>query len=322
MIFCKKRGFDPHMEFSVEDIPFFHVDTFKRVRLLSVPEKDIVKNVQSSSTTGNIPSTVLLDKVTIDRQRRVLNSIMSSFMGRERKVFIVIDSKETTRAVGVKISSRASGIRGMLPFSKKVFYVLDSDLKPDRKALKNASEEIKPSDKVCIFGFTFLLYQFMKDIKKDAKIVGMLGKLKNPLVIHTGGWKKLKDLEIEKPEFNKMVSEIFNTKPEMIIDMYGMTEQLGTVYPDCEHGYKHVPVYSDIIIRDSGSFEPLGCGEKGFIQLVSPIPNSYPGISIITDDMGVLIAEDGCKCGRRGKVFLFKDRAEKSEIKGCGDTLG
>jgi phenylacetate-coenzyme A ligase PaaK-like adenylate-forming protein len=319
--FCAKRGFDPAMKFSINDIPFLHVDTFKTVRLVSVPEKDIVKSVQSSSTTGNVPSTVLLDRTTIERQRKVLSSIMASFIGSGRKAFIVLDSPETVKSVDGKISSRSSGIRGMLPFSKKVFYALDKGLKPDKASLRKAVSEIAASDEVCFFGFTFLLYQFLKEAEKDEGLLEILRKLDNPIVVHTGGWKKLSDLQIEKPDFNKTVAKAFNTKPGRVIDMYGMTEQLGTVYPDCESGHKHVPAYSDIIIRDPNSLEPVQNGEKGFIQLLSPVPNSYPGISLITDDMGVILGDDGCGCGRHGKFFVFRERAKKSEIKGCGDTL-
>jgi phenylacetate-coenzyme A ligase PaaK-like adenylate-forming protein len=319
--FCKKKGFNPKARFSLEDIPYLHVDTFKTVKLTSVPENEIVKSVQSSSTTGKVPSTVLLDRVTIERQRKVLGAIMASFIGHERKMFIVLDSPATIQARDGKISSRASGIRGMLPFSKKVFYALDNGLKPDKAALEKAVEAIGMDDDVCFFGFTFLIYQFIKEAEKDDELRKILGRLKNPIVVHTGGWKKLRDLQIEKPEFNKTVAKIFNTRPSRVIDMYGMTEQLGTVYPDCEYGYKHVPAYSEIIIRDTSTFEPVKNGEKGFIQLLSPLPNSYPGISLITDDMGVVVTDDGCKCGRHGKAFLFAERAKKSEIKGCGDTL-
>ncbi len=320
--FCAKRGFDPTRKFSLDEIPFMHVDTFKTVRLVSVPEKDIVKSVQSSSTTGNVPSTVLLDRITIERQRRVLSSIMASFIGPGRKAFIVLDSPETVKSSNGKISSRSSGIRGMLPFSKKVFYALDKELNPDKASLGKAVAEIAAGDEVCFFGFTFLLYQFLKEAEKDEGLLDILGKLDSPIVVHTGGWKKLRDIQIEKPDFNREVAKAFNTQPGMVIDMYGMTEQLGTVYPDCERGHKHVPTYSDIIIRDPNTFEPVRNGEKGFIQLLSPVPNSYPGISIITDDMGVIIGDDGCGCGRHGKFFVFSERAKKSEIKGCGDTLG
>ena len=54
----------------------------------------------------------------------------------------------------------------------------------------------------------------------------------------------MSDKKVSKEEFNQKVSEFFNCKKENIIDIYGMTEQLGTIYPDCSEGNKHVSVFS------------------------------------------------------------------------------
>ena len=64
---------------------------------------------------------------------------------------------------------------------------------------------------------------------------------------------------------------------------------MGLVYPDCEEEVKHVPVYSEIIIRDPVSYEVVNDGEVGLIQLLTPIPHSYPGNSLITDDLGTIV---------------------------------
>ena len=146
-------------------------------------------------------------------------------------------------------------------------------------------------------------------------------KLKNIIIIHMGGWKKLQDLQISKEQFNQMASDFFNCKKEKIIDIYGMTEQLGTIYPDCDAGYKHVPTYSEIMIRNTDTLEIEDIGKSGFIQLLSPIPHSYPGISLLSDDIGKIIGIDNCPCGRKGKYFQFEKRAEHADIKGCGDTI-
>ena len=66
--------------------------------------------------------------------------------------------------------------------------------------------------------------------------------------------------------------------------------------------------------------EPID-GKSGFIQVISPIPNSYPGISLLTDDIGEILGRDNCPCGRKGTYFIFKKRSEMADPKGCGDTL-
>ena len=47
-----------------------------------------------------------------------------------------------------------------------------------------------------------------------------------------------------------------------------------------------MPAYSEIIVRDTNSLEVLPNGKIGFLQFISPLPTSYPGISILNDDLG------------------------------------
>ncbi len=58
---------------------------------------------------------------------------------------------------------------------------------------------------------------------------------------------------------------------------------------------------------------------KGFIQLMSLLPKSYPGHNIITEDIGEIIEND-CDLCKNKKKFLVHGRAEKSEFRGCSDV--
>ena len=194
---------------------------------------------------------------------------------------------------------------------------LDNDLKLDEEQFQGLNEK-----SVCVFGFTWLLYKTISENKDNIKIKNIFKTIENIIIIHMGGWKKLQDLQISKEQFNQMASDFFNCKKENIIDVYGMTEQLGTIYPDCDAGYKHVPTYSEVMIRNTDTLEIEEIGKSGFIQLLSPIPHSYPGISLLSDDIGKIMGVDNCSCGRKGKYFQFEKRAEQADIKGCGDTIG
>ena len=159
--------------------------------------------------------------------------------------FLILDSKETISSSN-DIKSRASAIRGFLPFMKSIKFTLNDDLKINDIEL----DQIKNENQYCFFGFTWLIYQIIKENKNNKKIKNNLSKLNSPFILHLGGWKKLTDINITREEFYKEISEFFNTEEDKIIDIYGMTEQLGTVYPDCKFGNKHVSMYSDIIIRN------------------------------------------------------------------------
>jgi hypothetical protein len=91
------------------------------------------------------------------------------------------------------------------------------------------------------------------------------------------------------------------------------------VYPDCEHGNKHVPAFAEVIIRDPLTLEPVAPGRQGLVQVCSALPSSFPGFLLLTEDIAELIAHDGCPCGRRGTSFRFISRAPKAEVRGCGN---
>ena len=82
----------------------------------------------------------------------------------------------------------------------------------------------------------------------------------------------------------------------------------------------HASIYSDVIIRNPESFKPLAIGEKGIMQVVSVLPRSYPGHSLLTEDEGVIIGEDDCPCGRKGKYIEIIGRLKNAELRGCSDT--
>ena len=64
--------------------------------------------------------------------------------------------------------------------------------------------------------------------------------------------------------------------------------------------------------------------EEGVIQVFSTLPKSYPGFSILTEDLGMILGygseKDICKCGMPGKYFLVNGRLLNTEIRGCSNT--
>ena len=56
------------------------------------------------------------------------------------------------------------------------------------------------------------------------------------------------------------------------------------------------------------------------MEVVSVLPESYPGHVLLTEDEGVLLGEDDCPCGLKGKYFKILGRIKNAEIRGCSDT--
>ena len=42
--------------------------------------------------------------------------------------------------------------------------------------------------------------------------------------------------------------------------------------------------------------------------------------AVLTEDEGVVLGEDDCPCGRKGKYFVVHGRMKNAEIRGCSDT--
>lgn len=319
---CDTYNFDVFSNFTISDLPFLPVSLFKKFELVSVPKNQIVKILYSSSTSGH-PSKIFLDKITIKFQIKALSKILTNFFGKERRHFVIFDNQDELKSSDGTLSSRNTAIRGILGLAKKIDFVLDKNMVLDIRKLEKITKSFEADEKICFFGFTWLVYSVCQNSQNIRIAEKLFHSIKSPnkFFLHIGGWKKLQDLNISKKNFIQIVKNFTAVTSENIVDFYGMTEQLGTVYPDCSEGFKHVPVYSDIIIRDITTTESLARGRSGLIQFVSPIAHSYPGISILSDDIGRIIGVDDCRCGRKGKYFIFEKRADFTELRGCGDTL-
>jgi hypothetical protein len=148
---------------------------------------------------------------------------------------------------------------------------------------------------------------------------GITLRMPNVRLLHSGGWKRLQDQAVPREAYAAEVASLFGCPAAQIVDFYGMVENVGIVYPDCAHGNKHVPAFAEVIVRDPLTLEPVQVGEQGLVQVCSPLATSFPGFTVLTDDIAEIIHYDGCPCGRRGTCFRFVKRVPKAEIRGCGN---
>lgn len=298
---------------SYYDIPFLPVRLFKDMKLLSVKAEDIVKTMTSSGTTDQIVSQIFVDKETAANQQKTLVKIVSSFLGSKRMPMIILDTSAILKNRAM-FSARGAGILGFSIFASDRIYALNDEMELDLEGISAFLEKHK-GKKIFLFGFTFMVWQyFYKELIKN----NITLDLSQGILIHGGGWKKLIEEKVPPLEFKNRLKDICGISE--IYDYYGMVEQTGSIYMECEYGYLHAPVFSDVIIRDSRNFLPVTSGQKGIIQVVSILPKSYPGHSILTEDEGIIFGEDTCPCGRLGKYFKISGRIKNAELRGCSDT--
>ncbi len=309
-------GFDISDIKSYRDIPFLPVRLFKEFELKSVTKEEVVKTMTSSGTTGQSVSKIFLDRETAANQQKTMVKIVSDFTGSSRMPMIIIDCPSVVKNRAM-FSARGAGILGFSIFGSKKIYALDDDMKLDVEGLKEFLEKYK-GEKVLLFGFTFMIWQhFYKELLR-LRSEGIEFDLSNGVLIHGGGWKKLISEAVSHDEFHARLKDACGLTH--IYDYYGMVEQTGCIYMECECGHLHASIFSDVITRRPIDFSECEMGEPGIIQVVSTIPESYPGHSLLTEDEGIILGEDDCPCGRKGKYFKILGRLKNAEIRGCSDT--
>ena len=299
-----------------EDLPYLPVSLFKDLTLRSVAEDEVIKTMTSSGTTGQAVSRIYLDRNTSANQQKTMVKIVSEFTGSSRMPMIVIDCPSVIKD-RTMFSARGAGILGFSIFGSKKIYALDDSMNLDVEGLKEFLT-IHKGQRILLFGFTFMIWQhFYKELLR-LKEQGVTFDLSNGVMIHGGGWKKLVSEAVSHDEFHQRLKDVCGLTD--IHDYYGMVEQTGCIYMECECGHLHASIFSDIITRRPVDFSECEVGEPGIIQVVSTIPESYPGHSLLTEDEGVILGEDDCPCGRNGKYFKINGRLKNAEIRGCSDT--
>ena len=113
-------GYDPTKEYEYSELPFLPVRLFKILDLLSVEQKEIVKTMTSSGTTGQAVSRIYLDRNTASNQTKVLTKIVSSFIGQGRVPMIIVDNEAVVKNRRL-FSARGAGILGFSMFEKALF---------------------------------------------------------------------------------------------------------------------------------------------------------------------------------------------------------
>jgi hypothetical protein len=298
---------------SIADLPFVPVSLFKETELRSIAQEDVFRVLTSSGTTGQGVSRVFLDQQTSGRQAKALVRIMQHFLGKQRLPMVILDHPDVVKN-RTSFSARGAGVLGLMQFGRQPIYAFRSDMSFDFEAVEKylLAHRGQP---VLFFGFTFMVWQH-----GVAALQALSRKLPatRGILIHSGGWKKLESSKVDAATFNHSAREILGV--ERVINFYGMVEQVGSVFFENELRCLHTPVFADVIVRDPFTLQALPAGRRGLIQVVSVLPQSYPGHSLLTEDLGEWVGADDPGAGMPGRFFRVHGRAPRSEVRGCSDT--
>lgn len=302
---------------SAEDYPFVPASLFKEVELRSTEEP--MMEVQSSATTSSAHSRIFIDKDTRKRQTISATKVWGDFIGSDRRPYLIFDTEDSARGSHA-MSARGAAILSLVHYASEYHFVCregNDGIEVDFEALARALDAVGDGPFIA-YGFTYLLYSSHRQIASRGE--PLRAAHPDSILLHSGGWKRLESIAVDKLVLGQTVASVWGLEPSRVIDFYGAAELVGIPFPDCPGGLKHVPYWSEVVIRRPDDFASCGVGEAGLLQLLSCLPLGGPNHSVLTEDLGELVFVDGCECGRRGRAFVFRGRAPRAELRGCSDV--
>jgi hypothetical protein len=278
-----------------------------------VSQDRVTKVLYSSGTTGAAVSRIYLDAETSAAQAHVLVKIIQQIVGKNRLPMVIVDRRETVQERH-SFSARSAGILGLLQFGRNPFYALKSDMSLDLLGLTEYVAA-QGSQEILFFGFTFIVWQhlILDLVARNARL-----HVPNGVLLHSGGWKKLEGGKVSPSAFAEKVEDVCGIR--RTTNFYGMVEQVGSVFLENSKHYLQAPIYSEILVRDPVSLEVVPHHASGLVQVLSMLPESYPGHSILTEDIGAIEGEDDADVGMNGKFFRISGRVPRADLRGCSDT--
>ena len=295
---------------SFEDLTWIPARLFKSEKLVSVNDSSRLQSVQSSGT-GNKPSIIYLDSETSRKQKESLIATGKSFLGSQRLPMLILSDYSTPLS---SFNASQAAAAGFMLFG----YDYQNFWNSGKMITITEFEKFltaHPEEKILVFGFTSIVwtefYPFFKSLPDGLK-------QRQFIIVHGGGWKQLQEKKVSDQHFNESFCSVGNVE---LRNYYGLTEQLGNVFFECDFRRLHVPKNSFVLIRDPNTLRPVPDLAEGLIHLFSSLPRSYPGHSLLTEDLGKITGVDVCPCGRKGQTVAITGRLAESETRGCANMF-
>ena len=317
----RSEGFSPasvKTERDIAGIPFLFVSALKERDLTTLPYSKIVLELKSSGTSGQ-RSRMQLDRGSLMRVRRMAWQVFEGLgltdLERPHDYICFTYDPEVAKDLGTAWTDKL-----LSGFTKQgeIFYTFrwskaKNDFYFDIDGAVAAMKKFEAAGSLLrLVGFPAFALKLTEEFRRR---FGRNPRL-NPgsSVVTGGGWKTLADEAMDKKIYRKILADSLGVPVANVRDLFGMVEH-GVPYVDCRLGNFHVPNYGRVIVRHPGTLAPLGYGQTGLLQFITPYLTSYPSLSVLSSDFGLLRKK--CACGLAGPVLKIKGRAGIQKLKGC-----
>ena len=279
----------------LEKLPFIPTLYFKHHALFSMPENRILSIATSSGTSGT-KSIIGYNFMSLFRDLKMvlkLGNYHHLFSWRPTRYIIFGYELHRSNQTGMAKTSYGQTLFAPAVSRDYALKYTKDGYKLDLETLKQKLIEYsKGRVPVRTIGFPAYTYFLLRQMKEE----GIRVKLpKGSLINLGGGWKQFYAEEVSKQDFYNLAEEVLGVDDQHIIEFFSAVEH-PVLYVDCRKHHFHIPVYARVIIRDVDTLEPVPNGTPGLVNLLTPMIDSVPILSIMTDDLGIL-HEEQCECG-------------------------
>ncbi|MFA6801768.1 MAG: hypothetical protein WCR19_06630 [Acholeplasmataceae bacterium] len=315
-----EANFDPKSIKTMDDVinlPFIPTLYFKHHELFSKPLWKMPIKATSSGTSSGFKSKIAMSVGDLWRGFKMIKKIFSYHkLWSIRPVTYLIFGYQPTKHSEAGIMKTAYAFTYVAPAKKRVYAIRWSkekgyqvDLDYMKEAFIKASKKKTP---IRTLGFPAYTYFLLKEMKAEGIKLQMP---KGSKVTVGGGWKQFYAEKVDKKEFYQLVYDVLGIEEKDCVEFFGAVEH-PILYVDCDYHHFHVPAYARIIIRDPDTFKPLPNGQMGLINLLTPMIEGTPLLSVMTDDLGIL-HDEGCKCGKQSPWLEIIGRVGIKDITTC-----
>lgn len=307
----------------LKDIPFLPTLYFKHHKLDSVPFGKMLTTATSSGTSGN-KSVIGYDwktlwnalgmVIAVGKKHGLLSLKPCHYivLGYEHKGLLWGSKMKEEKAV----AKTAYGFTFFAPALSRTYalrmvkgeYTLHLE-EIKQKLIRYSKGKIP----VRIMGFPFHAYWLLNSMKEE----GIRCPLpKGSMISFGGGWKEYYTQKADKETMYRLIEEVLDVPETRCREFFGAVEH-PILYCDCEKHHFHVPIYSRVMIRDVDTMEPVENGKPGLVNLLTPMVDSAPVLSVMTDDLGILHDSAECGCGIDTPWLEILGRVGMTDITTC-----
>jgi len=316
---CASEGFSPEMLKTPDDlkyIPPIPTLYYKRNKLYSMPDSRFMVHATSSGTRG-VHSEIRFEfKALINDAHMVLNTTKYHGILSPVPVNYIILGYKATKNNRMGVAKTALLSTFYAPALSRSYAIKETpagfevDFEGIYKALEKCAKSPFPTRFMSFPSYTLMML-------KEMERMGIKLNLRpNSRYLLGGGWKQFFTERVDKSELYDRIHDRLGIPEKNCTELFGAVEH-PILYCDCPNHHFHVPVYSRLLVRDVDTLDALPMGSAGIANFLTPMLESMPLLSIMTDDLCVLRDGRECGCGIESPYFEILGRVGVTDIKTC-----